>query len=144
LGGSQAFAVQEAAQVLADLSFRPRRYPVQHHSHHDVPAGCVQEQFPGNSVGVAVGRGDEDPQIRSGEELPGELSVVVGDGVDVGGIQECDSLGQCGVGYEDKRGHCAGVRDGAGARGRDRAAGDVAADPAEAGQDALALKPGRL
>ena len=118
-------------------------HPVQHHGHHDVPGRRVQQQLPGDGVGVAVGGGDEDPEVGGGEQLAGELAVVIGDGVDVGGIQQRDPLRDRRVGHQHQRGdrrrRPARARPGWPGHG---SADHGAPDPAEARQDALVLEPG--
>jgi hypothetical protein len=41
------------------------------------------EEFPGDRVGVAGSRRDEEPSVCRGEELVGECAVLGEDGVDV-------------------------------------------------------------
>ncbi len=116
-------------------------HAVQHHGHHDVPGGGVQEQLPGDGVGVAVGRGDEDPQVGRGEQLAGEPAVVIGDGVDVRGIQQRNALPAPpdAPPAPARRWRC--IRCGPGPAGWDRCVHHSAADPAEARQDPLVLEP---
>ena len=93
-GGSPRPSLAEhglAGPALTSASAR-RRHPVQHHGHHDVPRGRVQQQAPGHGVGIAVGGGDKHPQVGRRQQLPGELAVVVGDRVDVGSVQQRDPL----------------------------------------------------
>ena len=89
---AEAFLLQQRAEIGADFGFRLRRHAVQDHGHHDVPRGRVQEQLPGNRVCIAVGRGDEDPEVRGGQQLSGQPAVVIGDGIDVGCVQQRDPL----------------------------------------------------
>ena len=140
-GPAQAFPAEHRLQVGADLGFSGRRHPVQHHGHRDVAGGRVQQQPPGHGVGVAVGGGDKHPEVGRGQQLPGELAVVGGDGVDVGSVQQRDSLRHRRIGDQHQRGDRGRVGSGAGLAGRQWLAVHGAADPAQAREDPLVLEP---
>ena len=103
-GVPEALTRQHGPQVLADFGFRRRRDPVEHDRNHDVPGRRVQQQLPGDGVGVAVGGGDKDPQVGGRQQLAGQLAVVIRDGIDVRGIKQCHALRHRRVGHQDQRG----------------------------------------
>ena len=84
--------VEHASQVVFDGFFVAFGHAVEHHGDGDGACGCFVEQFPGHGVGVAVGGGDEEPQVCGGEQFLGEGAVFLGDGVDIGCVDERDAL----------------------------------------------------
>ncbi len=52
------------------------------------PLGGLLEEAPRHLVGVARGRGDEQPQVGGGQQLGGEQPVALLDRVDVGGVED--------------------------------------------------------
>ena len=86
--------VEHASQVVFDGFFVAFGHAVEHHGDGDGACGCFVEQFPWHGVGVAVGGGDEEPQVCGGEQFLGEGAVFLGDGVDIGCVDERDALRQ--------------------------------------------------
>src|SRR5699024_1082932 len=86
---------EHAAEVLGELLAHPVpvRDAVHHHLHGDVALGGGAQHLPGHGVRVAVGGGDEEPQVRGPQQLAGQLPVARGDRVDVGGVQKREPLG---------------------------------------------------
>lgn len=58
-------------EVRTDLRLGCRRDAVQHHGHHDAARRGVQQQAPGNGVGVAFPGGDKNKN-------PGQAPVIIG------------------------------------------------------------------
>ena len=90
--GVDSGLVEHASQVVFDGFFVAFGHTVEHHGDGDGACGCFVEQFPGHGVGVAVGSGDEEPQVSGGEQFLGEGAVFLGDGVDIGCVDERDAL----------------------------------------------------
>ena len=90
--GVDSGLVEHASQVVFDGLFVAFGHAVEHHGDSDGACGCFVEQFPGYGVGVAVGGGDEEPQVGGGEQLLGEGAVFLRDGVDIGCVNERDAL----------------------------------------------------
>ena len=90
--GVDSGLVEHASQVVFDGFFVAFGHAVEHHGNGDGACGRFVEQFPGHGVGVAVGGGDEEPQVCGGEQFLGEDAVFLGDGVDIGCVDERDAL----------------------------------------------------
>ena len=69
-----------------------RRGAVEHDRHGGAALGGLLEEAPRHLVGVARGRGDEQPQVGGREQLGGEAAVALLDRVDVGGVQQRQAL----------------------------------------------------
>ena len=121
----QAPGGEHPGQVSADLLDRVGRRPVEHDGHRGAALGGRLQEAPGDLVGVPCGRGDEEPEVGSGEQLRGQRPVALLDRVDVGGVQDRESGGHR-VGGDELEG--AGVAGGPGGAG-------------QAGQDALLVEP---
>ena len=85
---AQPALVHHLAQVRRDVRDRPRRHPVQHHRDRCAALGGGDQVVPGHGVGVAGGRGDEQPEIGGGQQLGGELPVLHHHGVDVRSVEQ--------------------------------------------------------
>ena len=59
-----------------------------------MPLGRGPQVLPGDGVGVARRRGDEDPQVRPGQERGGQVPVVLDHGVNIWCVHDRQSLGQ--------------------------------------------------
>ncbi len=94
---------EHAAQVGLDGFFVPFGNAVEHHGDCDGARGRRVEQFPGHGVGVAVGGGDEEPQIGGGKQFLGQGAVFFGDRVDIGRVDERDAARQGRRGYGHER-----------------------------------------
>ena len=92
--GVDSRLVEHASQVVFDGFFVAFGHAVEHYGDCDGACGGLVEQFPGHGVGVAVGGGDEEPQVCGGEQLLGEGAVFLGDGVDIGRVNERNALRQ--------------------------------------------------
>ena len=88
-GGVRESAVGEhRAQVGQHFVGGTGGHAVEHDADRDLPRGGALEQAPRHGVGVAVGGRDEEPQVGGGEQLCREGAVLVGDRVDVGGVDD--------------------------------------------------------
>ena len=65
--GVDSRLVEHASQVVFDGFFVAFGHAVEHYGDCDGACGGLVEQFPGHGVGVAVGGGDEEPQVCGGE-----------------------------------------------------------------------------
>jgi len=126
-------------EVGAHLADHFRRHPVQDDRHHGVAGRGVAQQVPRDGVGVARGGGDEQPQVRGGQQLGRDLPVLVDHRVDVGGVDDRETLGQAAGGADLQL----RVNGGVGGRRRGRGVGGDA-HPGEGRQDAVVLEPGGL
>ena len=90
--GVDSGLVEHASQVVFDGLFVAFGHAVEHHGNGDGACGCFVEQLPGHGIGVAVGGGDEEPQVSGGKQLLGEGAVFLRDGVDIGCVNERDAL----------------------------------------------------
>ena len=82
---------EHPGQVAGDGLDGIGRGAVEHHGHCGGAVGRELQELPGHLVGVARGRGDEDPQVGRGEQLGREDPVGLLDGVDVGSVQDCQA-----------------------------------------------------
>ena len=57
------------------------------------PVGGLAQELPRHLVGVAGGRGDEDPEVGGREQLGGQRAVGLLDRVDVGRVEDGQPLG---------------------------------------------------
>jgi hypothetical protein len=101
-GRAQAFPPQHGPQVRAHFHFGGRRDAVHNHSHHDVPGRGVEQELPGDGIGVAVGSGDKHPEAHRSQQLTRKLAVVIGDRVDVGSVQQRNAFGHAQVADQDQ------------------------------------------
>ena len=95
--------------------------PVEHDRDGGAAVGGLLEEVPRHLVGVARGRGHEQPEVGRREQLGGERAVALLDRVDVGGVEQGEPLRDRGRGDQLER---AGVAGGA------RRAFEVGQDPA--------------
>ena len=79
---------QHLLQVRGDLVARAGGDPVEHDRHRGAALGRRPQEVPRHLVGVAGGRGDEQPQVGRCEQLGGQGAVADLDGVDVGGVED--------------------------------------------------------
>jgi len=84
------------------------------------------QQVPWHGVGVSGRRRHEQPQVRGGEELGRELSVLADHGVDVGGVEQRQTLRDRLVGHQVQSARSGKVLGG---------------DPGEIGKDPVAGEP---
>ena len=138
---AEAFLLQHRPEVRAHLRLRGRRHPVQHHGHHDVPGGGVEEQLPGDGVSIAVGCCDKYPEVGGREQLSGELPVVIRDRVDVRSIQQRNPFRHRRMPHQHQGRYGGGIRCGAGAAGWHRSVHHSTPDTAQARQHALVFEP---
>ena len=82
------------ARSAATSRRRLRRHPVEHDGQRGAALLRRPEQVPGDGVGVAGRRRDEDPQVGRRQQLTGELAVGLHHRVDVGGVEQGEAGGQ--------------------------------------------------
>ena len=75
-------------QVRGDLVAGAGRDPVEHDRDRGAALGGRAQEVPGHLVGVAGGRGDEEPEVGGGQQLGGERAVADLDRVDVRGVED--------------------------------------------------------
>ena len=127
-GGGETLLAQHRHQVRANLLDRLGWHAVEDDRDGRAPLRGCAEQVPRHGIGVAGGRGDEEPKIGGSEQLPGEFAVGLDHGVDVGGVEQRHPRRQ---GGRADQSHGAGLRlGGLGAR-----------DPRQSGQDAVVREP---
>ena len=82
-------AGEHPGQVGGDRVDGLRRGAVEHDRHRGrLRSAAWREEVPRHLVGVAGGRGDEEPQVGGGEQLGGQRPVALLDRVDVGGVED--------------------------------------------------------
>jgi hypothetical protein len=89
--------------VRADLSHRLHCRSVQDDRYGRAALGSQLQEVPGNLVGVAGGRGDEQPQVSGREQLSGERAVALLDRVDVRRVEDGYTSGEAFGGDQLKR-----------------------------------------
>ena len=124
----QSARSEHAGEVAAHLGDRVGRSAVQDDRDRSAAVGGLLQETPGHLVGVAGRRGDEQPQVRGGEQLRGQAAVALLDGVDVGSVQQRQALRDRRRGDQLDR-----ARVGCGASGA-----------LELGKDALLVEPRRV
>ena len=90
----QAGALQHPGEVGRHLLHGLGRDAVQDDGQRGPPLLRRAQHVPRDGVGVPGCRRDEDPEVRRGQQLPGELPVGLHDGVDVGGVEQGQAGGQ--------------------------------------------------
>ena len=83
---------EHPGQVPAHLGDGAGRGPVEHDRHGGAALGGLLEEAPRHLVGVARGRGDEQPEVGGREQLRGQAAVALHDGVDVGRVEQREPL----------------------------------------------------
>ena len=86
--GRQALLAQHRREVRPDLGHGLGRHAVEHDRHRGAPFGGLAQQLPGDGVGIARGRRDEQPQVGGREQLGRQRPVGRDHGVDVGGVEQ--------------------------------------------------------
>ena len=119
---------EHAREVAAHLGDRIRWGAVEDDRDRGAAVGGLLQEAPGHLVGVAGGGGDEQPQVRGGEQLRRQAAVALLDRVDVGGVQQRQALRDRRRGDQLDRARVGG-----------RAVGAL-----ELGKDALLVEPRRV
>ena len=91
-GLGQAGVVHHAAQVVRHRLRGLFVEAVEHDYDLDAAAGGVVEEVPHQLIRVARRGGNENPQVRRGEELGRQCPVLVVDGVEIGGVEKRQAL----------------------------------------------------
>src|SRR6478609_9681349 len=127
-GVLEAAAGQHPGEVRGDGVHRLGRGAVEDDGDRGRAVRGLAEEVPGHLVGVARGRGDEEPQVGGGEQLGRQHAVLLLDRVDVGCVEDGEAGRHDRRRHELQRGGVVGL----------------AVDPLELGQQAVLAEPLRV